>query len=223
MSAHLFIICAEVFSRLIEVAEEEGRLKGIAVARGVPRVSHLLFVDDSLIFPHATMEVTECIKEVLGTYKRMLGQQINLHKLDILLSAGIPLETRFPVVALLEVQEVEKFDKYLDLPIVVGRSKKDVFQIIRDRVWQKVLRWKEKLLLQAGKHTLIMEVLQAIISYAMSSFHLPESLIKEFESVFAEFLWSSPTRGRSTGWRGVECVRAKGMIGSISRTCGVSI
>ncbi|KAL0284634.1 UNVERIFIED_CONTAM: putative mitochondrial protein [Sesamum calycinum] len=54
-----------------------------------------------------------------------------------------------------------------------------------------------------------MEVLQAIISNAMSSFHLPESLIKEFESVFAEFLWSSPTRGRSTWWRGVECVRAK--------------
>ncbi|KAL0462130.1 UNVERIFIED_CONTAM: hypothetical protein Slati_0100600 [Sesamum latifolium] len=93
---------------------------------------------------------------------------------------------------MLEVQVVEKFEKYLGLPAVTGRNKKDVFQSIRDRVWQKVLGWKEKLLSQARKQTLIMAVLRAIPSYAMSCFQLPESLIKELESVFAEFLWSSP-------------------------------
>ncbi|KAL0437516.1 UNVERIFIED_CONTAM: hypothetical protein Sradi_0459500 [Sesamum radiatum] len=48
---------------LIEAAEEEGRTKRIAVARRAPRVPHLLFANDSLIFGYATPEVAQCIKE----------------------------------------------------------------------------------------------------------------------------------------------------------------
>ncbi|KAL0427321.1 UNVERIFIED_CONTAM: putative mitochondrial protein [Sesamum latifolium] len=149
-------------------------------------------LNEALIAPHLADEAAECIKEILGRYERVSGQQINLHKSEILFIAGTLEETHLAVVALLEVQVVEKFEKYVGLPAVPGRSKKDIFQSIRDRVWQKVLGWKEKLLSQAGKQTLIMAVLQAIPLYAMSCFRLPESIIKELKSIFAEFLWSSP-------------------------------
>ncbi|KAL0295851.1 UNVERIFIED_CONTAM: hypothetical protein Sangu_3181300, partial [Sesamum angustifolium] len=63
LSPHLFIMRAEVFSRLLQVAEEDGKLKGIVVARGAPRISHLLFADDSLIFDQSTTEADLCIQE----------------------------------------------------------------------------------------------------------------------------------------------------------------
>ncbi|KAL0308822.1 UNVERIFIED_CONTAM: hypothetical protein Sradi_5824500 [Sesamum radiatum] len=41
-------------------------------------------------------------------------------------------------------------EKYIGLPYVVGRRKKDLF-CLRNRVWRRVDGWKEKTLSQAGK------------------------------------------------------------------------
>lgn len=37
----------------------------------------------------------------------------------------------------LSVRVVDKHDKYLGLPTEMGRSKKDVFNWLRERVWKK--------------------------------------------------------------------------------------
>ncbi|KAL0444216.1 UNVERIFIED_CONTAM: putative mitochondrial protein [Sesamum latifolium] len=47
LSLYLFIFCAKVFSYLIQDVEYWGRLTGVAVAPQAPRVSHLLFADDT--------------------------------------------------------------------------------------------------------------------------------------------------------------------------------
>ncbi|KAL0444623.1 UNVERIFIED_CONTAM: putative mitochondrial protein [Sesamum latifolium] len=199
LSPHLFIICAEVFSRLVKAAELSGRIMGVAVARGAPRISHLLFADDSLIFGKATTGEAQCIREILERYERVSGQQINLQKSELLFNTSTDMEDREAISSILNVQVVDTFQKYLGLPTVVGRSKKKVFQSIRDRVWKRIFGWNEHLLSQAGKDVLIKAVLQAIPTYAMSCFRLPDRLIKEFESGFAEFRWSSPAE-RKIHW-----------------------
>ncbi|KAA3458059.1 reverse transcriptase [Gossypium australe] len=46
LSPYLFLICAEGFSRLIQMAKNEGKLEGTNVGRGRIEVSHLFFTDD---------------------------------------------------------------------------------------------------------------------------------------------------------------------------------
>lgn len=58
ISPYLFLICAEGLSAMIKKEEREGQIKGVAVCRGAPRLSHLLFTDDSIVFCRALME--EC-------------------------------------------------------------------------------------------------------------------------------------------------------------------
>ena len=48
LSPYIFIMCSEVLSGLCNRAQEEGILKVIRVARGYPRVNHLLFADDTI-------------------------------------------------------------------------------------------------------------------------------------------------------------------------------
>ena len=54
LSPYIFILCREVLSGLCNRAQAEGSLKGICVARGSPRVNHLLFADDIMFFTRAS-------------------------------------------------------------------------------------------------------------------------------------------------------------------------
>lgn len=56
LSPFLFILGAEVLSRLIQKAEESGAIHGIKAARGCQAISHLQFVDDLLIFSQANQD-----------------------------------------------------------------------------------------------------------------------------------------------------------------------
>lgn len=47
---YIFLLCVEGLSALIKKIVEYGHVGGIAVYRGGPKLSHLFFVDDSLIF-----------------------------------------------------------------------------------------------------------------------------------------------------------------------------
>jgi len=50
LTPYLFLLCAEGFIALFAKAELEGRIKGVSICRGAPRVTNLLFADDSLLF-----------------------------------------------------------------------------------------------------------------------------------------------------------------------------
>jgi len=58
LSPYLFLLCAEGLSALIKKEVENGRLGGVAACRRGPKISHLFFADDSLIFCRASLE--EC-------------------------------------------------------------------------------------------------------------------------------------------------------------------
>lgn len=56
---YLFILCAEAFSWLISKGVVEGELNGVKVARNAPPISHLLFANDSILFPRSVVLLSE--------------------------------------------------------------------------------------------------------------------------------------------------------------------
>ena len=56
---------------------------------------------------------------------------------------------------------------YLGTPSFVGRSKKKVFEYIKDRVWKKLNGWNTKKLSRAGKEILLKTVAQAIPTFVI--------------------------------------------------------
>ena len=55
LSPYIFLLCAEGLSALIKKGVGDGQLKGISVCRNRPKLSHLFFTDDSLIFCKASL------------------------------------------------------------------------------------------------------------------------------------------------------------------------
>lgn len=130
----LFLFCAEVFTALLKKAETQGSIHGATIARGAPPVSHLFFADDTILFTRSTREEKEEVKVIIRKYEQASGQRINLEKIEITCSSNVTNENREELATCLGVKVVEKHTKYLGLPTLIGRSKKQIFRGIVDMV-----------------------------------------------------------------------------------------
>ena len=92
LSPYLFLLCAEGLSALIKKASADGLLEGISVSRGGPCLSHLFFVDDSLIFCKATIEECEVLQRVMSKNEKASGQQLNRSKTSLFFSPNTAKE-----------------------------------------------------------------------------------------------------------------------------------
>jgi hypothetical protein len=54
LSPYMFLLCAEAFSALLKQRERDGAITRVRICQRAPSISHLLFVDDSLILIRAT-------------------------------------------------------------------------------------------------------------------------------------------------------------------------
>ena len=173
LSPYLFLLCAEGLHSLIKQAEASSDMQGVALCRQGPKITHLFFADDSLLFTRATNIACEKIKLILEQYERASGQQINRDKTTIFFSKSTPVPTQNAIKESLNVPIIRQYEKYLGLPSLIGRNRAESFAQIKERVWHKLKGWKEKLLFQAGREVLIKAVAQAIPAYSMSCFRLP--------------------------------------------------
>jgi hypothetical protein len=91
------------------------------------------------------------------------------------------------MLSLVGVPVSQRYDTYLGLPALVGKSRIQEFMNLKERVKRKVSDWKMKLLSQAGKEILLKAVVQAIPTYSMSIFLLPKELCKDLNKIMQNF------------------------------------
>lgn len=200
LSPYLFILCAEGLSAMLQKAEAEGTLQGIKICREAPRVNHLFFADDSLILMKAKQEHTQELKRLLEVYEQASGQMINRDKSSVFFSPNTNSHVWEQVRHILSIGQVARCERYLGLPVSVGRSRKKTFEYIKQRIWARIQGWQEKLLSKAGKEILIKAVAQAIPLYAMSCFDLTKGLCEELNSMIGRWRWSNQDKQNKIHW-----------------------
>ena len=80
ISPYLFLLCAEGLQALLEKVALSRSIQGLSISRGGPKLTHLFFADDSVLFCRASLRECHAIQEVLRIYERASGQQINQEK-----------------------------------------------------------------------------------------------------------------------------------------------
>ncbi|KAK9991789.1 hypothetical protein SO802_026774 [Lithocarpus litseifolius] len=119
-----------------------------ATRRG-PKLTHLLFADDSLLFCRANMEECGKVMEILNMYKEASRQKVNRGKTSLFFSKNTSTDLKHEIKVALGVPKIKKYERYLGLSSFVGKGKKASLSYIKERVWRKLQGWKGKLLSQA--------------------------------------------------------------------------
>ena len=88
------------------------------------------------------------------------------------------------------MRRVEFHDKYLGLPVLVRKSKKETFAYVKDRVWKKLQSWRGGLLSSAWREILVKTVAQALPMYSIQCFLLPKTFCEDLNMLIAKFWWS---------------------------------
>ena len=200
ISHFLFLFCAEGLSSLLQRAISMGSIKGVVASPQGPHISHLFFADDSIIFCQATKEDCDHLVQILEIYEQASGQKINREKTSLFFSHNTSHDMQEEIKQRFGAEVIKQHETYLGLPSLVGRSKKNTFHALKERLDSKLSGWKEKMLSQAGKEILIKAVAQAILAYTMSVFKFLDTLCDEMTSMVRAF-WRGQSNGKNKiGW-----------------------
>ncbi|KAL5798204.1 hypothetical protein ACOSQ2_003024 [Xanthoceras sorbifolium] len=136
LSPYLFLVCAKGLYAFLHQAESCGSIAGIKCRRSSPRISHLFFADDSLLFTRANDSDCLALKGLFENYLNASGQLINLQKLAVAFSSQVSPSQRNYLVGRLGVSVVPCHTRYLGLPCFAGKNRSRLFASIKDKIVQ---------------------------------------------------------------------------------------
>ena len=158
ISPYLFLLCAEGLTTMLRREESEGLISGVSVCGGAPRISHLLFADDCIIFGKVSVDEGNRVLKVLVDYEKESGNKLNKEKTSLFFSRNTSREIQEEIKEIFVAQIIHKHERYLGLLSLVGKGKIKAFSCIKDQVGRKIAGWKGKLLSNAGFEILIKAV-----------------------------------------------------------------
>ena len=102
-----------------------------SLCKNGPKLTHLFFTDDSLLFCKSTPQECDKVLELLDAYSKYSKQHINKSKTIIFFSKSTTPERKQYIENALRGPKIRSYEKYLGLPSLIGRRKKQVLNILR--------------------------------------------------------------------------------------------
>lgn len=188
LSPFLFIIAAEGLNWSFKKMEAQGLIQGMQFGNGGPKLTHLQFADDTLVFCKADLVNVTNIRRVLRAFEITSGLKINYHK--TMLCGVCVNDAELQTYAEVLRCKTQKLPiKYLGMPLGVSPRLKSTWKEVITKVRLRLASWKRRYLSFEGRIVLIKSVLGSLPIFYMSLFKMPESVARSIESIQARFLW----------------------------------
>jgi hypothetical protein len=129
LSPYLFILCVEGLSCLFQKVADDGSLDGIQICPDAPKINHMFFADDSLIFMKVNEASAKKLQSILRLYEVASGQMINKDKSVVMFSKGTSNAAKRRFLSTLNISAEAYNERYPGLPVYLSKSKSKSFAI----------------------------------------------------------------------------------------------
>lgn len=214
ISPYIFIMLMDILSRLLDKAQTEGSFRLHPLCSD-PKLTHLVFADDLLVFSDGSRAFTAGIKDVMCQFKNWPGLDTNETKTEIFY--GGYTDIQISVLSDLSGYKRGEFQtRYLGLPLSPKRISAATLQPFIDRITSKLHSWTVKFLSFAGKVKMIYSVIYGMVNFWSSVFVLPKWFYAKVDSLCSGFLWKNCTTsasGARVSWLNICKPKSEGGLG----------
>ncbi|VFR03226.1 unnamed protein product [Cuscuta campestris] len=186
LSPLLFIIALEGLSRFLNYHHSSGLIKPFSAGR-TPTPCHLLYADDIILFTTANSRNLLRLRELLSTFLRASGQEINYSKSQVIVHGKMKIEKQNMIRRILSIRCNTKEFTYLGSTIVKGKLRKVHCKDLIEKFEKRLNAWYSKKLNQMGRLILIKHVLSLIPLHLMAAQRIPKSILKSLNRLMANY------------------------------------
>ncbi|PKU66819.1 Putative ribonuclease H protein [Dendrobium catenatum] len=185
LSPYLFILCSQLLSNSME---QRGQSLGIHISPRGPKITHLLYVDDVLIFSLASTTLAKSMKNIVEDFYKWTGQIVNFSKSQVMFANMVRYTLRKKITKVLGIKMVKEM-KYLGVNIFLRRPKMADFQELLSNVMDRLHAWSKKSLSLGGKIILIESSLLSMPNFLITHSLVPKRVLHELEKLCRNFIW----------------------------------
>ncbi|XP_035835814.1 uncharacterized protein LOC110887655 [Helianthus annuus] len=179
-------------------------------------IINLCFADDLFLFARGDVRSAQCIMESLTRFSSMSGLVPSIQK-STTFFCNVSSHVKDAILDIMPFKEGLLPVKYLGVPLISSRLHVKDCSVLLERLDQRIMNWKNKLLSFAGRLQLIISVLSSMHVYWASASILPTQILNDLEVRMRNFLWSqegSFHRGKAkVSWKAICVPKYEGGLG----------
>ena len=119
---------------MIQKAADRGDIQVVSICHNGPKLTHLFFADNSLLFCKSTIHNCQKVMDILSSYEAVSGQKLNRDKTALFFSKSTLGDMQRQIMEILGVTELKQNEEYLGLPVMVGRNKRESFDHLKQKI-----------------------------------------------------------------------------------------
>jgi hypothetical protein len=150
-------------------------------------ISHLLLVDDNLVFCGANPDHLCYLRVLFLCFEAVSGLKVNFAKF-VLVPVGY-VDNVDSLADILGCGVSSLPLQYLGLPLGASFKAKSIWDGVVGKIERRLASWKQMYLFKGGRVTLIKSTLSNLLMYFLSLFPILASVANRIEKLHRDFLW----------------------------------
>ena len=200
LSPFLFLLAAEGLNIMMFALVTHNLFEGYKVGLNNPMVvSHLQFVDDTLLLGIKSWANVRALRAVLVLFEEMSGLKVNFHK-SLLVGVNISDSWLVEATSILNCKVGHVPFLYLGLSIGGNPRRLAFWDPGLRTIKSRLSGWKSRFLSFGVRLTLLKYVLTSLRVYALSFFKALSGIISSIKSLLKFFFWGGSEEHRKISW-----------------------
>ncbi|PKU73954.1 putative mitochondrial protein [Dendrobium catenatum] len=184
LSPYLFIMCAQLLSNAIM---QRGHSLGIQLASRGPRITHLLYVEDVLIFSQANYGMARQMLKIMEEFGKWTGLKVNANKSQILFGKSVRKTCKKKHTRILGFKALNEW-KYLGIKMSISKLKAADYQDLLAQVLEKLNVWGRRNISLGGRIMLLKSSLLNLPNFVITHSMVPKIILQEIERLCRNFI-----------------------------------